>query len=101
MVRALLLIVAATLAVPAAAQANSERRASPDSTLASGACAATAPCSLDFAVHGAGDGDQVVVAPGFYAVATPLDPTAAIDIHGVPGQPRPRLVGAARCWKRR
>jgi hypothetical protein len=95
MLRALLLTAAALLASPAAAQAHAERWASPDSTLASGDCAASAPCSLDFAVHGASDGETVVVSPGVYGVTTPLDPSAVIDITGVAGQPRPRLVGAA------
>ena len=95
MLRALILTAAALLAAPAAAQADVERWATPDSTLASGDCAASAPCTLDFAVHGASDGDTVVVSPGVYGVAAPLDPSAAIDIRGVAGQPRPRLVGAA------
>ena len=50
------------------------------------------PCRIDYAVNSAGDGDEVVVAPGTYAITIPLD-APAIDLHGAAGQPAPLLAG--------
>jgi hypothetical protein len=79
------------LAAPASAGA-AQRYTTADATLTSGACDALSPCQIDVAVNQAAAGDEVVVAPGTYSVGTQLDPAAAIDLHGVAGQPRPRLV---------
>ena len=49
------------------------------------------PCSLAVAVNGANDGDQVVVAPGAYAVKTGIKVTKAIDVGGQPGAAAPSV----------
>lgn len=79
--------LAALLLAPAMAQAAT-RHAAPDSVLASGTCAATAPCTLAFAVFGASAGDTVSLAPGTYAVTADLDPSAAdLTIEGASTTP--------------
>jgi hypothetical protein len=85
--------VAFLLSVPSAQAA--QRWASPTSTVTSGACPQSAPCRIDAAVNGAASGDEVMVAPGTYSVDQLLSPTVPIDLHGVAGQERPRLVGAS------
>jgi hypothetical protein len=86
--------VVAVLLAPVTAHA-AQRWATAQSTTDSGACPATSPCRIDYAVHGASAGDEVVVTPGTYDVTTPLKPTVPIDLHGVAGQPRPRLIGSS------
>ena len=85
--------LAAGLLMPVRADA-AQRWASAGSTTSSGACVATQPCRIDYAVNKASAGDEVIVAPGTYDVPTALDPTEPIEIHGVAGQPRPRLTGS-------
>ena len=79
--------------LPASASA-AQRWASADSTLASGACAAASPCRIDHAIEGAASGDEIIVAPGTYELRQTIDVPVPIDLHGVAGQPRPRLVGS-------
>ena len=81
--------------VPAAGAEAAQRWASPASVLTSGSCTEFAPCQIDFAIHGAASGDEVIVNPGDYSVATPLDPPVPINLHGVAGKPRPRLLAPA------
>jgi Divergent InlB B-repeat domain len=62
-------------------------------------CLQTAPCDLVTAATGTGadgvaNGDQVVVEPGTYSLASELDIEDAINIGGMPGQPLPTLSGA-------
>jgi hypothetical protein len=85
-------MVAAILAVlvPQAASA-APRYASPAGTGAS-PCAAADPCSLPTAVGGAANGDEIIVAPGDYALTATLDTAVPLTIHGVAGQPRPKLT---------
>jgi hypothetical protein len=82
------------LAAPSAAAA-AQRYAAPAGSGTS--CTAGLPCAVDVAINGAVDGDEVIVTPGDYG-----SPAAAltdgfeiinrdIDVHGVAGQPRPRL----------
>src|SRR5262249_17890770 len=54
-------------------------------------CTAAAPCTVTQAVTGAVPGDEVTVEPGDYQVTTTLQ-ALGITIHGVAGQPRPRLL---------
>ena len=86
--------VAAALAIvsPAAATA-APRYASP--TGAGTACTQGAPCDFKEAVEGAADGDEVIVQPGVHAPAGSVLLDTAADVHGVGGQPRPRIVSAA------
>jgi hypothetical protein len=85
-----LLALAAFGATPAHA---AKRYASPTSTNAMGSCSSLQPCRLDHAVGGAAAGDDVVVLPGDYAVTYGVAAGVPVDIHGVGGRPRPRLVG--------
>ena len=89
-------LAAASLALLASAQPAfaSTRYAAPDSGDNVGSCSALAPCSLAHAVNGAVAGDEVVVAPGSYSLTSPASAGGPIFIHGVAGQPRPRIVGA-------
>ena len=53
------------------------------------------PCPLDLAVNQALPGDEVVVAPGDYAVsALGLSVPAAVNVHGAAGEPRPYVHGS-------
>ena len=53
------------------------------------------PCSIATAVSGAGNGDEVIVAPGDYPVAATMMVGAPnVTIHGTEGQPRPVLHGS-------
>ncbi len=78
--------------LPAAASAHSTRYAAPTATATSGDCTAAMPCKVGYAINGAGPGDEVVVAPGSYAIQVALQPTG-IDVHGVTGQAPPLLTG--------
>jgi hypothetical protein len=78
--------------VPSSAGAT-QRWTTAESTADSGACTATSPCRIDYAIEGAAAGDEVIVAPGTYRVASSLRPAASIELHGVAGQPRPHLIG--------
>src|SRR4051794_25737647 len=80
--------LAAVAIVPAAASA-AQRYAGPAG--AGSSCTAAAPCSITTAVGGAIAGDEVTVLPGDYPLTATLQPPAKITIHGVAGQPRPRL----------
>jgi hypothetical protein len=57
-------------------------------------CLQTDPCELVHAVRHAVSGDEVVVLPGDYALPNGLFVNRRVDIHGVSGQPRPRLLSA-------
>ena len=84
-------IIMALVAAPAAHAAT--RYASP--TGGGATCDETAPCALADALSSAAAGDEVIVASGDYAIATTLRATVAVTVHGVRGEPRPRLVGDA------
>jgi hypothetical protein len=87
-----LTVVGALLAVAATAPAASaapQRYASPTGT---GDCSAASPCFIRQAIEGAGAGDEVIVASGNYSLGQTLADPAKITIHGVAGQPRPRLL---------
>ena len=82
------------LPLPAGASA-AQRWTTPESTARSGACTAASPCRIDYAIEGAADGDEVVVAPGTYQLTQTIDTPGPIELHGVAGQPRPRLISSA------
>ena len=86
-------LTAVCLLVAPASAGAAQRWASATSTVTSGTCAATSPCRIDYAVGGAAAGDEVIVAPGTYDLGSSLVPAVAIDLHGVAGQTRPRLIG--------
>ena len=83
----------ASMSILPATAGAAERWTSPSATATSGSCSALMPCRIDHAVNAAEAIDVVVVMPGTYAVTTALEPTKPIDLHGVFGEPRPRLVG--------
>ena len=82
------LALVAAGAVTSSASAATQRHAAP--TGSGTACTSAAPCSLTEAVEAADDYDEVVVAPGDYPL-TGLK-ASAVTIHGVAGEPRPRLL---------
>jgi hypothetical protein len=75
------------------ALAVSTRYVATDGSAADASCNPT-PCSLAHGVNDAAPGDEVVVAPGNYPVTSTLHGSTLASIHGVPGMPRPRLLGA-------
>jgi hypothetical protein len=88
---ALLTVLGALLAVasiPAVASA-AQRYASP--TGSDPHCSAASPCDIKQAMEYASSGDEVIVAPGDYPL-TGFLAASHITVHGVPGQPRPRLL---------
>ena len=88
-------IVAGLVLLAAAAQASAAQRfASPTGT--GTACTEASPCSLQTAVEDPAvmDGDEVIMAPGDYVESDSLVANDAINIHGVAGQPRPRIFNS-------
>src|SRR5918992_2399705 len=83
----------ACLGAPPAGAA--QRYATPDGSATSPLCAASAPCRIDRAVHGAAAGDEVIVGPGTYHVHVPLRPGVRLDLHGDRNHAPPRLIGDA------
>lgn len=95
---ALLCLAALVAAAPASATV---RHAAPGGAT-TGDCTAIA-CDFGTAIGVAAGGDEVVVAPGDYgSPSSPIGTTSttqagsfnSIDVHGVAGQPRPRVFGA-------
>lgn len=91
--RLALLAVLAALAAAAStappASAATQRYAGPAGSGTT--CAADAPCDFRQAVEGAKAGDEVIVTPGDYTLTQDVNDPATLTIHGVAGQPRPRL----------
>ena len=87
-VLAVLAALAATASIAPAASAAAQRYASP---AGGGSCSSASPCSITQAISGASAGDEVIVNPGDYPLAATLSAPSQITIHGVAGQPRPRL----------
>ena len=54
-------------------------------------CTQAHPCAIEQAVA-AGPNSEVIILPGTYSVSTNLFAGNTVDIHGVDGQPRPRVV---------
>jgi hypothetical protein len=55
-------------------------------------CSAAVPCKITTAVQGAHAGDEVILNPGDYPMFDDIVDPAPITIHGVAGQPRPRVL---------
>jgi hypothetical protein len=83
--------VPAALLLAAASASAAQRYASPAGS--GSACAQGAPCDLQTAVDGSNAGDEVIVDPGDYnAIAATIGPfNGNTYVHGVSGQPAPRL----------
>ena len=86
---ALLAALAAVASTAPAASAATPRYASPAGSGTT--CSAAAPCDFRQAVEGAQAGAEVIVTPGDYTLTQDVSDKATITIHGVAGQPRPRL----------
>jgi hypothetical protein len=89
---ALLTVIAALVAAAASApgaSAAAQRYASFDGSGTD--CSSAKPCEIAQAVNAAGDGDEVIVRPGSYTVTQTLENQEQVRIHGVAGEPRPRL----------
>ena len=84
--------MALTLVLAPAADA-AVRYAAPTGGATSGDCVA-APCTLEVAVNSAADGDEVVIAPGTYALTKKLVPRGELDVHGDRDHAWPHIVGA-------
>ena len=54
-------------------------------------CSLAAPCTLAFAVSGAANADQVLLASGDHTVGATLDVNASVAIEGPSGAARARL----------
>ena len=85
-------LVLVCCASPAAAA--QQRFASPGGT---GDCSQPSPCDIATAINNATSGDEVILAPGDYGspgseLSTQLQSSQTnLDVHGVDGQPRPRI----------
>ena len=95
--RALFVAIAAILVTAGPAGAT-QRFASP---AGAGSCAtADVPCSYPTAMLGAASGDEIILAPGDYGselspIAADIYSYDALNVHGVAGQPRPRIFSSA------
>jgi hypothetical protein len=91
---ALALLVVAMLVLAGPASAEKRLVAAGGST--SGNCTDTAgnpPCEIKYAIETvAAAGDEVVVAPGDYTPAGTVAISVPLTVHGVDGQPRPRML---------
>ena len=93
----MLAAIAAVAAItPATASAANQRYASPGG--AGSACTAAAPCDVLTAVGFAAKDDEVIVNPGVYQLGATLQNKVSLDIHGVDGQPRPRIYFTGAAW---
>ncbi len=90
--------ILAAASITPAASAAAQRYASPTGT--GTACSSASPCSIRQAVEHAGSNDEVIVAPGDYPLTGTLATPAAMTIHGVAGQPRPRLLFSGVAYQR-
>jgi hypothetical protein len=91
---AFLSVLAALVAVASTSPAVSAAAPRYASSTGDGSdCSAAHPCSIRQAIGSAVAGDEVIVAPGDYQLtANTLFAPAQVTVHGVAGQPRPRLL---------
>src|SRR3954447_14138336 len=98
MARAILLVVAALLLAAPAAEAATQRYATPGGAT-TGECPQNQPCDIYTAFMKAQANDEVIIGTGDYGSAaaplpTPIvSTTAGLDVHGEDGKPRPRIFG--------
>jgi hypothetical protein len=86
---ALLTVLAVAATITPTASAATQRYAA---TTGSGTdCTAVKPCNLREAVENAATGDEVIVAPGDYALTATLETPSGITVRGVAGRQRPHL----------
>ena len=93
-----LIVAIAAILVTAGPAGATQRFASP---AGAGSCAtAAAPCSYPTAMLGATSGDEIILAAGDYGselspIAADIYSYDALNVHGVAGQPRPRIFSSA------
>jgi hypothetical protein len=92
-----LALLTATALALACSDASALRYATPSPPGAANCLTAATACSLTTAITGSTTtGEEIVVAPGNYAVSSTIMPAASdLHIHGAAGQPRPVITGAA------
>jgi hypothetical protein len=78
------------VSIAPATAAAAQRYAGPNGS--GTACTSANQCSIRQAIEAAGFNDEVIVAPGDYSLTTTLQTPYGMTIHGVGGQPRPRLL---------
>lgn len=89
-------LVGAVLLLAAAPALGATRYAEPSGNGPPASCPESDPCEIRAAITDPAvrDGDEVVLMPGAYDVGAPqLQISAAIEVHGQAGQPRPTLSG--------
>jgi hypothetical protein len=87
--------VAATFLIGAGSASGAQRYAAPGASFSD--CSQATPCDLQSAVGLAGNGDEVIVAPGTYVLGSSELSLFANDlvVHGIAGQPKPLLTSTA------
>ncbi len=92
-----LALLTATAFALVASDASALRYASSSPPAGADCLTVATACSLSTAITGSTTtGEEIVVAPGNYSVSSTITPSASdLHIHGVPGQPRPVITGAA------
>ena len=90
-------LIVASITLVCAASADAKQRFAAPGGIGE-ACTEKAPCGLKTAVGKAENEDEVIVGPGTYFVdetITSGDPleVEALDVHGPPGGPMPKIVG--------
>jgi hypothetical protein len=85
--------VIVVMAASAPAASGAQRYTEPGGDGPAATCPQADPCSFPVAVNSANtdDGDEVIVLPGDYMLSGGVTSGDDIDVHGVAGQPRPRL----------
>jgi len=86
---ALLVAVLVTASIVAPASAAT-RHAAPGGSGTE--CSPAAPCEVSQALAGANAGDEVVAHPGDYMASGSVSVGQGVTLHGVAGEPRPRLL---------
>lgn len=93
--RAMVAIAAGAACLAAATPAAADVRFAAPGASGPGPCNPT-PCDIQVAVESAGGGDEVIVLPGDYSEGSDkLSVSAPIQLHGLAGQPRPRILSTA------
>lgn len=89
-------LVIGLLVSTAPAAVATTRYATPGGSSADPNCDAAHPCNIERAINTvAQNGDEVVVAPGNYAIPTTLSVSGKVlNIHGQTGQPRPNVIAS-------
>ena len=85
--------VIVVMAASAPVASGAQRYAEPGGDGPAATCPPEDPCSFSVAVNGSNtnDGDEVIVLHGDYVLSGGLSSSDDIDVHGVAGQPRPRI----------